>query len=71
MLKITVLLLVFCLTIVQAQESTVPAKEIEPREQKLNDDKDRQKTPEQLTPDIFIPTEKLSEDISANFPVDI
>lgn len=42
------------------------------QEQQIPDEAtDKQKQAEIVTPDTFDPTEKLSEDIAADFPVDI
>ncbi len=71
MLRILFLLIVIAVVNVHAEDDTVATKEIDTQEKKSDDDSTDQKTPEELTPDIFDPTEKIIEDISYDLPVDI
>ncbi len=65
------LLIVIAVVNVHAEDDTVATKEIDTQEKKSDDDSTKQKTPEELTPDTFDPTEKIIEDISYDLPVDI
>ena len=65
------LLLSSILMPVYAQESSSTVEENEIQEKKPADDAGSDNQVEIETPDTFEATEKLSEDISAPFPVDI
>ena len=65
------LLLTSNLMLVYAQESSSTVEKNEIQEKKPADDTGSDNKVEIETPDTFEATEKLSEDISAPFPVDI
>jgi len=65
------LLLIAAPILVHAQESLPTTEEKKTQEEKTNDDPGTQNKIKEETPDTFDPTEKLSEDIAAPFPVDI
>ncbi len=65
------LLLISNLLLVTAQEDSPASEEEMMQEQKTEDESGDKKQLEVETPDTFDPTEKLSEDIPAPFPVDI
>ena len=65
------LLLTSNLMLVYAQESSSTVEKNEIQEKKPADDAESDNKVEIETPDTFEATEKLSEDISAPFPVDI
>ncbi len=65
------LLLAAGLILVNAQESPATVAKNEAEENKPVDDNDSESQIEIETPDTFEATEKLSEDVSAPFPVDI
>ena len=60
------------LLLVQAQENTETTEEEKTEVIKPTDNAEVKKAKkEEITPDTFDPTEKLSEDIPVDFPVDI
>ncbi len=71
MLKILFLLFVFAFVNVYAQDNTDDTNENDKQEQQTDDTLNEQESTEQLSPDTFDATEKLSEDLSYDFPVDI
>ncbi len=67
-----ILILSSGLTIVHAQENTDTTVEEKKEIIESSDKTEAKKTrKEEVTPDTFNPTEKLSEDIPVDFPVDI
>jgi len=66
-LLLTSVLLPVC---AQEKNSTVTEKE-KTQEIKPDANADKKKQTKEETPDTFNPTEKLSEDIAVDFPVDI
>ncbi len=67
-----ILILSSGLTIVHAQENTDTTVEEKKEIIESSDQTEAKKTrKEEVTPDTFNPTEKLSEDIPVDFPVDI
>ena len=69
------LLLLLILTsgsmLVYAQENTATTEEEKVAISKPGDNSEKQEQGKVETPDTFNPTEKLSEDIPVDFPVDI
>ena len=60
------------LLLVNAQENTDTTVEVKKDIIEPSDETETKKTKkEEITPDTFDPTEKLSEDIPVDFPVDI
>ena len=72
MLRSIFIIFILVIGVVYAEEDAVTTQQDNSQEKtKPIDDAAEETTPEVLTPDTFDPTEKLSEDISAAFPIDI
>ena len=71
MRALLLILLALTLTGLQAQEDTAD-KASEAEQEQTETEQNKARTPEEFdTPDTFEASEKLSEDVSAPFPVDI